>query len=74
MSARVGDIVGDIVSGPAVNGAEPARFTGEPRGTVPWHEQDRLREQVRELAPVLIGVGAVLAVGAAVALWRRRRR
>ncbi|MBB5079854.1 DUF3618 domain-containing protein [Nonomuraea sp. NPDC050547] len=26
------------------------------------------------LAPVLIGVGAVLVVGAAIMLWRRRRR
>ncbi|GAA3835422.1 hypothetical protein GCM10022226_66250 [Sphaerisporangium flaviroseum] len=27
----------------------------------------------RNLAPILIGVGAVVVVGAAIALWRRRR-
>ncbi|WP_248960502.1 DUF3618 domain-containing protein [Sphaerisporangium perillae] len=27
----------------------------------------------RNLAPILIGVGAIVVVGAAIALWRRRR-
>ncbi|GAA4510356.1 MULTISPECIES: DUF3618 domain-containing protein [Nonomuraea] len=31
-------------------------------------------EEPPDLAPVLIGVGAVLVLGAAVVLWRRRRR
>ncbi|GGP04779.1 DUF3618 domain-containing protein [Nonomuraea glycinis] len=31
-------------------------------------------EEPPNLAPVLIGLGAVLVVGAAIVLWRRRRR
>ncbi|GAA3686612.1 hypothetical protein GCM10022224_059410 [Nonomuraea antimicrobica] len=39
-------------------------------------DPDRLWEEERppDLSPVLIGIGAVLVVGAAVVLWRRRRR
>ncbi|GAA2891079.1 hypothetical protein GCM10020220_096560 [Nonomuraea rubra] len=38
-------------------------------------DPDRVWEEERpELGPLLIGVGAVLVVGAAVVLWRRRRR
>ncbi|MFC4015470.1 DUF3618 domain-containing protein [Nonomuraea purpurea] len=38
-------------------------------------DADQVWEEERpNLAPVLIGVGAVLVVGAAIALWRRRRR
>lgn len=37
-------------------------------------DPDRLwDEEPPNLAPVLIGVGAVLVIGAAIALWRRRR-
>ncbi|MEO3871909.1 DUF3618 domain-containing protein [Nonomuraea sp. B12E4] len=31
-------------------------------------------EEPPDLAPVLIGIGAVLVVGAAIVLWRRRRK
>jgi LPXTG-motif cell wall-anchored protein len=31
-------------------------------------------EEPPNLAPVLVGLGAVLVVGAAIVLWRRRRR
>ncbi|KAB8197183.1 DUF3618 domain-containing protein [Nonomuraea phyllanthi] len=38
-------------------------------------DPDRVwEEEPPELGPVLIGVGAVLVVGAAVLLWRRRRK
>ncbi|MEV4169500.1 MULTISPECIES: DUF3618 domain-containing protein [unclassified Nonomuraea] len=38
-------------------------------------DPDRVWEEERpDLGPVLIGVGAVLVVGAAIVLWRRRRR
>ncbi|MER6942657.1 DUF3618 domain-containing protein [Nonomuraea sp. NPDC000554] len=38
-------------------------------------EADRLwEEEPPSLAPVLIGVGAVLVIGAAIVLFRRRRR
>ncbi|MCA2221321.1 DUF3618 domain-containing protein [Nonomuraea aurantiaca] len=38
-------------------------------------DPDRLwAEEQPSLAPVLIGVGVVLVVGAAITLWRRRRR
>lgn len=38
-------------------------------------EPDQLWEdEAPSLAPVLIGVGAALVVGAAIMLWRRRRR
>ncbi|MEU4829201.1 DUF3618 domain-containing protein [Streptosporangium sp. NPDC023615] len=56
--------VGDLVGGAA--GPRPVRVAGEPDDL--W-EEDR-----PDLAPVLIGVGAVLALGAIVMLWRRRNR
>ncbi|WP_157249986.1 DUF3618 domain-containing protein [Nonomuraea typhae] len=38
-------------------------------------DPDRLwDDEPPSLAPVLIGVGAVLVVGAAIVMWRRRRR
>ncbi|MEU4578042.1 DUF3618 domain-containing protein [Nonomuraea sp. ATR24] len=38
-------------------------------------DPDRLwDDEAPSLAPVLIGVGAALVIGAAVVLWRRRRR
>ncbi|WP_405145331.1 DUF3618 domain-containing protein [Sphaerisporangium sp. NBC_01403] len=45
--------------------AEPGAY-GEEDG---WHDDF----PPRSLAPILIGVGAVVVVGAAIALWRRRR-
>ncbi|MGN9838598.1 DUF3618 domain-containing protein [Nonomuraea sp. H19] len=37
-------------------------------------ESDRLWEEEQpNLAPMLMGIGAVLVVGAAIVLWRRRR-
>ena len=54
--------VGDLVNGTA---ARPGRFEGEPEGL--WTDEQP------NLAPVLIGVGAVLAIGAVIMLWRRRR-
>ncbi|MFI6791066.1 DUF3618 domain-containing protein [Nonomuraea sp. NPDC050383] len=41
----------------------------------PGEDSERLwDDEPPELGPVLIGVGAVLVLGAAIALWRRRRR
>jgi LPXTG-motif cell wall-anchored protein len=46
-----------------------------PRPVEPGQEPDRLwDEEPPNIAPVLIGVGAVLVLGAAVVLWRRRKR
>ncbi|MFC4534348.1 DUF3618 domain-containing protein [Sphaerisporangium dianthi] len=41
-----------------------------------YGEDDGWQEEspARNLPPILIGVGAVVVVGAAFALWRRRRR
>ncbi|MCG5220549.1 DUF3618 domain-containing protein [Streptosporangium sp. KLBMP 9127] len=73
--AMVGDKVGDLVEdvsgdrpGAGVDGPGTAAFGAQPDDL--WEERDPMRD----LAPVLIGVGAVLVVGAAVLLWRRRRR
>ncbi|MDF5752627.1 DUF3618 domain-containing protein [Spongiactinospora sp. TRM90649] len=69
VSATVGDMVG--LGGPPrpVYGPD-AELPADGRSDDLWVDEDR----VRELAPVLIGVGAVLVVGAAVWMWRRRRR
>ena len=56
--ASVGDALG-VTPRPVDYGDDPDR---------PWDEERP------ELGPVLIGVGAVLVVGAAIVLWRRRRR
>ncbi len=56
---QVGDMVG-------VSGPKPVRLAGEP--------EDLWADDRPDLAPILIGVGAVLALGAVVVLWRRRRR
>ncbi|MDA0636906.1 DUF3618 domain-containing protein [Nonomuraea sp. MCN248] len=45
-----------------------------PRPVELGQDPDRLWDEEPDLAPVLIGVGAVLVLGAAVMLWRRRRR
>jgi hypothetical protein len=46
-----------------------------PRPVEPGEDTERLwEEEPPNLAPVLIGVGAVLVVGAAIMLMRRRRR
>jgi LPXTG-motif cell wall-anchored protein len=46
-----------------------------PRPVEYGDDPDRVWEDERpDLAPVLIGIGAVLVVGAAIVLWRRRRR
>ncbi|GIH74859.1 DUF3618 domain-containing protein [Planobispora longispora] len=57
LGERIGDVVG--VS------PRPAKLEGE--------SDDLWADEQPSLAPVLIGVGAVLVVGAAVMLWRRRR-
>jgi LPXTG-motif cell wall-anchored protein len=54
--------VGDMVTGAT---AKPVRLEGE--------SDDLWADEQPSLAPVLIGLGAVLAVGAVIMLWRRRR-
>jgi hypothetical protein len=57
-AASVGDVLGVT--------SRPVKFDDDP---------DRLwDDEPPDLAPVLIGVGAVLVVSAAIMLWRRRRR
>ncbi|MEU9886512.1 DUF3618 domain-containing protein [Sphaerisporangium sp. NPDC051017] len=51
-----------------VVGLGPARTSGA-YGEDAWQDDT----PARSLAPVLIGVGAVVIVGAAIAMWRRRR-
>ncbi|WP_219462687.1 DUF3618 domain-containing protein [Nonomuraea rhizosphaerae] len=58
LMASVGDALG-VTPRPAQFGDDPDRL---------WDDEPP------NLAPVLIGVGAVLVVGAAIVLWRRRRR
>ncbi|WP_406318138.1 DUF3618 domain-containing protein [Streptosporangium sp. NBC_01639] len=55
---RVGDAVG-VAPRPVTAGDEP---------------DDLWAEERRDLAPVLIGLGTVLAVSAVIMLWRRRSR
>jgi hypothetical protein len=57
--------VGDLVTG---NSHRPARHAANEAEA--WQDD----HPPRNLAPILIGVGAVLAVGATIALLRRRRR
>ncbi|MFC4057499.1 DUF3618 domain-containing protein [Planomonospora corallina] len=60
--ASLGDRIGDAVG-------------ASPRAVKPGEEpQDLWAEEAPPLAPVLVGVGAVLVVGAVVVLVRRRRR
>ncbi|MBG0821285.1 DUF3618 domain-containing protein [Planomonospora sp. ID91781] len=61
--ASVGDRIGDAVG----VSPRPMKPAGEPG-------DDLWADEAPGLAPVLIGVGAVLVVGAAVLLVRRRRR
>ncbi|MEV5408375.1 DUF3618 domain-containing protein [Thermopolyspora sp. NPDC052614] len=49
-------------------------LTGNVHRPLDGSADDARREPPPNLAPVLIGVGAVLAVGAAIVLLRRRRR
>ena len=58
--------IGDTISAP--NGSRPAVSGGQSDDL--WEDRD----PARDLAPVLIGVGVVLVAGAAIMLWRRRRR
>ncbi|MFF5209797.1 DUF3618 domain-containing protein [Streptosporangium sp. NPDC000396] len=58
----IGDKIGDVVGG----APREARFGDEP--------EDLWAEEQPNLAPLLIGVGTILAVSAVVMLWRRRRR
>ncbi|MBB4914624.1 DUF3618 domain-containing protein [Streptosporangium saharense] len=58
----VGDRVGDVVGVTP----RPIKPDDEPQGL--WAEEEP------NLGPVLVGVGAVLVVTAAIMLWRRRRR
>lgn len=44
----------------------PARLSGEP--------DDLWDDETPSVAPALIAIGAVLAVGAVIVLWRRRKR
>ncbi|GAA4218562.1 hypothetical protein GCM10023075_01290 [Streptosporangium album] len=55
---RVGDAVG-VTPRPVMVGDEP---------------DDLWAEERQDLAPILIGLGAVLAVSAVIMLWRRRSR
>ncbi|WP_084960613.1 DUF3618 domain-containing protein [Thermoactinospora rubra] len=64
MKQRAADLVGSVGDALGVR-PRPVRFGDDP---------DRLWDDRPNLAPVLIGVGAVLAVGAAFVLLRRRRR
>ncbi|RCG30838.1 DUF3618 domain-containing protein [Sphaerisporangium album] len=50
-------------------GLGPARSEDGVHGDDAWQDDTPMRS----LAPVLIGVGAVVIVGAAIAMWRRRR-
>ncbi|GAA3117281.1 DUF3618 domain-containing protein [Streptosporangium carneum] len=60
--ASIGDRVSDAVG----VAPRPAKLGDEP--------DDLWAEEQPNLAPVLIGVGTVLAVTAVIMLWRRRRR
>jgi LPXTG-motif cell wall-anchored protein len=59
LAVSVGDALGMTSSRPVEFGDDPERL---------WDEEPP------NLAPVLVGLGAVLVVGAAIVLWRRRRR
>ncbi len=58
--------VGDLVTGNGHRPVPPAGAEGEP-----WAGE---RRPPNDVAPLLIGVGAIVAVGALVILLRRRRR
>ncbi len=62
----VSDFVGGSTRGAGVTRA-PGTFAEDREG---WEDDYR----AQNIAPILIGVGAVLVVGAAVLLLRRRRR
>ncbi|MEZ0074012.1 DUF3618 domain-containing protein [Planotetraspora sp. GP83] len=58
--SSLGDLVGGVAPHPATSSEEVG----------PWEEE----YPARTVAPVLIGLGAVLVVGAAIILLRRRNR
>jgi LPXTG-motif cell wall-anchored protein len=65
VKSRAGHLVASVGDALGVT-ARPVDYTDDP---------DRAWEEERaSLAPVLIGVGAVLVVGAAIVLFRRRRK
>ncbi|MDH2430033.1 DUF3618 domain-containing protein [Sphaerisporangium sp. TRM90804] len=57
-----------------IGGVASPAGSAEPLVLEPGEYSSRDAEPARAVAPVLIGVGAVVFVGAAIALWRRRRR
>jgi len=59
LAAQVGDLVGGAA------GPKPVRLADEP--------EDLWADDRPDLAPILIGVGTALAIGAMIMLWRRRR-
>ncbi|NRQ35244.1 DUF3618 domain-containing protein [Nonomuraea sp. NN258] len=66
VKTRAGTFVASVGDALGVSPRRPVEYGDDP---------DRLWEEEQpNLAPVLIGVGAVLVVGAAIMLWRRRRR
>jgi LPXTG-motif cell wall-anchored protein len=65
VKSRAGHFVASVGDALGVT-ARPVDYADDP---------ERVWEDERpDLAPVLIGIGAVLVVGAAIMLWRRRRR
>ncbi|GIH27265.1 hypothetical protein Aph01nite_55750 [Acrocarpospora phusangensis] len=76
----IGDFVGARPNGssrgfgataPLANGAAPSSANGAAPGETETWEDDY---PAPNLAPVLIGVGVLVAVGAAILIMRRRRR
>ncbi|GAA3580388.1 hypothetical protein GCM10022419_072310 [Nonomuraea rosea] len=65
VKSRAGHFVASVGDALGVT-ARPVEYADDP---------ERVWEDERpDLAPVLIGIGAVLVVGAAIMLWRRRKR
>ncbi|MEV3977241.1 DUF3618 domain-containing protein [Nonomuraea sp. NPDC049758] len=65
VKTRAGHFVASVGDALGVT-ARPVDYGDKPEGV--WEDEQP------NLAPVLIGVGAVLVVGAAIVLFRRRRR
>ncbi|MEV0378998.1 DUF3618 domain-containing protein [Nonomuraea sp. NPDC050643] len=65
VKSRAGHLVASVGDALGVT-PKPVDYADDP---------DRVWDDERpDLGPVLIGIGAVLVVGAAIVLWRRRRR